>query len=276
MIRKPYTHCRLLSTLAVFGPLVLAGCRDSGRTIEFASPEAQTRPAPEAAERPAIPSHFPRLTNATIVVDPGHGGSDPGAWEHTQSRLPEKTIALDIAREVALILRRQGGNVVMTRDDDRRVELHARAAVARECRADLMLSIHANSATNRDAAGTEVYVARSASARSEQIARQIEAALKRAQFASRGVRRGNFIVLVGHSQPAVLVECGFLSNRDDAARLNDPAHRRRFALAIAEGVLYALVSPSDVRVAAAPPASSAKPARTVADVTSPTVRPLVP
>jgi N-acetylmuramoyl-L-alanine amidase len=247
-----------LPAVALFGPLLLAGCRESGRTIEFASPGPQSRPAPEAAQRPTIPLPLPRLTNATIVVDPGHGGSDPGAWEHTQSRLPEKTIVLDIAREVASILRQQGGKVIMTRDDDRRIELHARAAIAKEHRADLLLSIHANSATNREAVGTEVYVSRSASARSEQIARQVEAAFRRASFASRGVRRGNFVVLVGHTQPGVLVECGFLSNRNDAARLNDPACRRKFARAIAEGVLYALATPSVPQLTSPrPPAPSA-------------------
>ena len=107
----------LRQTLAIVGLLGFAGCQTADRSIELASPSAQTRPAPRATQRPAIPadlsyttdlSRLPVLTNACIVVDPGHGGVDPGAWEHTLSRLPEKTIALDVAQGVADILRRRG------------------------------------------------------------------------------------------------------------------------------------------------------------------------
>jgi N-acetylmuramoyl-L-alanine amidase len=226
---------------------VLAGCRGSGREVELASPQVQSRPAPQMSPRPAPPTptiQAPSLANRTVVVDAGHGGADPGAWDRSLSEVPEKTINLDIANLVAGLLRQRGAWVLMTRPGDQRVELQERADRAERYQADLFISIHANAAPSREPAGAEVYVCRAASSSSEQAAAQIEAALRRSGFACRGIRRANFVVLAGHRRPAVLLECGFLTNRDDARRLNDPACRRQLAAAIVDGVArYLLQEP---------------------------------
>ncbi|HSW44731.1 MAG TPA: N-acetylmuramoyl-L-alanine amidase [Phycisphaerae bacterium] len=239
--------------------LLLAGCRASDRHVELPSPQAQTRPAPQAARRPALPpadTEPSRLTaGKRVLVDAGHGGRDPGAWQATLSKLPEKTINLGIARGLAAALQRQGAAVRLTRSEDEFIDLQDRADLARQQQVDLMISVHANSAPGSNASGAEVYICRTASEASERAARQIESAFKRAGLACRGIRKANFVVLARHPRPAVLVECGFLTHPDDARRLNDPAFRARIAAAIADGVTRYLLrepiptSPTDPLVA---------------------------
>lgn len=251
-----HVACRLSGCLWL--PLVfslslaamLAGCRGSGREVELASPQVQTRPAPQMSPRPGPPTptiHTLSLAGKTVVVDAGHGGADPGAWDRSLSIVPEKTINLDMANLVAGLLRQRGAFVIMTRTGDQRVDLQGRADSADRYQADLFVSIHANAASSREPAGAEVYVCRAATSQSVQAAARIEAALQRAGIACRGLHRGNFVVLVGHRRPAVLIECGFLTNPDDARRLNDPAYRRRLAAAIADGIApYLLQEPKQL------------------------------
>jgi N-acetylmuramoyl-L-alanine amidase len=174
------------------------------------------------------------LRGATIVVDPGHGGHDPGA--QGRSPIPEKTINLDIGRRVAQFLEANGANVTVSRSGDRFIELDGRAALAERTHADLFVSIHADSARRSSADGMTIYVARNSSSDSRRAAQCIAQALQSAGFEVRGVQSAGYRVLVAHSRPAVLVECGFLSNEREAHLLASPDYRARVAEAIAAGI----------------------------------------
>jgi len=200
---------------------------------------------PEITPPQPLPSKPPprvtgrSLRGATIVVDPGHGGRDPGAWKArgVLSRLPEKTIVLDIAKQLGRLLTERGANVVMTRTTDVDVSLEHRAAVAERSHADLFVSIHADSLPAKpDASGAKVYIYLQASAQSQKAALRMVGAFNKAGIYCRGLDRRNFHVLREHSRPAMLIECGFLTNRDDARKLNTASYRSTLAAAIADGI----------------------------------------
>jgi N-acetylmuramoyl-L-alanine amidase len=171
---------------------------------------------------------------ATIVVDPGHGGRDPGTT--VAAGAYEKTINLKVASRLAGILRRKGHAVTMTRQSDRHVELESRAAIANQRRADLFVSIHADSVPDPSVQGFTVYIANDASRQSQSVAQTIVRAMKTTGLRSRGVRRADYRVLVKTSGPAVLIELGYLSNRREARRLQDTTFQNRLAIAIAAGI----------------------------------------
>lgn len=197
-------------------------------------------PAPAYVEptivRPRVPPTPRRRTSiGTVVIDPGHGGKDPGCKSVFGTR--EKHIVLPVSRQLAEQLRSRGVDVVMTRDDDRFLELEDRPAVAGRARADLFVSIHADWAKNRSARGYTAYVSRSASKRSVAAAGAILRGMRSTGAANRGIRRADFRVLVHSPCPAVLVELGFLSNRAEAARLEAASHQHRYAEAVARGIV---------------------------------------
>ncbi len=231
---------RMAAVIAWGGVLgVFAGCGGAPRTLEPLPPpilSTKAPPPPPARVAPVEPRPTPlrRIPGATVVVDAGHGGLDPGALG--VGPVPEKWITLAIAREVARRLRERGATVVMVRDRDTFVTLEGRAAVAERQRADLFVSIHADWARRASATGTTVYVARRASPASLAAAQQIVAAFRAAGIETRGVGRANYRVLVAHSRPGVLVECGFLSNATEARRLSTAAYQARVAEAIADGI----------------------------------------
>ncbi len=219
--------------------LVLTGCRTPQRVLEplpgpyvHAYPAAPPRESPQPPPTPATRT----IRGATVVIDPGHGGKDPGAWPRNLSTLPEKTIVLDISSKLARMLSDRGGRTISTRTTDAFIELEARAAAADRHRADLFVSVHADSAPRASASGAGVHIYTQASLESQRAAQAIVAAFRRAGIETRGIYRNNFNVLREHSRPAVLIECGFLTNRGDAQALNDASYRTRLASAIADGV----------------------------------------
>ena len=186
------------------------------------------------------PPKPPVRTIGRVVIDPGHGGKDPGATSVLGTR--EKDMVLEVARMVAAELTAQGVEVIMTRSDDRFIELEDRPAIAARVRADLFVSIHADAAANRLAAGFTAYVDNSPSKGSLAAANAI---LRRmcdncSPTPSRGVKNASYRVLVGSRTPAVLIELGFLTNRAEAALLGSPGYQRSAAHAIALGICDAL------------------------------------
>jgi N-acetylmuramoyl-L-alanine amidase len=182
------------------------------------------------------PGSLPTIPNGrvVVVVDPGHGGSDPGAIGI--GGLREQEINLSIAQQVAAILEQQGVQAVLTRSDNRDVELEPRVQIAERSDADLFVSIHANaiSMSRPDVNGVETYYYSSG----ERLARTIHNSIMQStDSADRGVRQARFYVLRNTSMPSVLVEVGFVTGRDDARRLADPAFRSQMAQAIARGIL---------------------------------------
>jgi len=202
----------------------------------------------------------PGKTIRTIVLDPGHGGKDPGNQE---SRRQEKQYTLLFARELADLLKKAGFRVSLTRNSDTFVDLADRPEIARRKQADLFLSLHFNSADSAGASavqGAEVYCmtpARSSStnARGEGaqtgaypgnrfdtknvlLAYQLQTALNtRAGSEDRGVKRARFAVLRAAEMPAVLIEAAFMTHPGDSRRIYEPAQRRALAQAILDGVL---------------------------------------
>lgn len=173
-----------------------------------------------------------------IVIDPGHGGKDPGAI--SPIGINEKSVNLAVAGELAQILKQDGFDVILTRQADVFIELDERAGIANRAKADLFVSIHADSCNNRSARGSTVYICRNASRKSFAAAKAVDAAMERAGMACRGVREANYRVLVSTDGPAILVELGYLSNIAEAKALADHNVQGRLATAIAEGIRTAL------------------------------------
>jgi N-acetylmuramoyl-L-alanine amidase len=211
-----------------------------------------------------------------IVIDPGHGGKDPGALG--PKRLMEKNVVLQVAETLRARLRAEGFEVFLTRKDDRYLTLEQRTEIANRLRADLFVSIHANAARNRKSHGVETYLldtrydrqtARVAARENgttvealddlqkilaslrlgynERFAARVAYHLQRSLVkrlkqtyrgtADLGVKRGPFLVLFAAAMPAALVEIGFLSNRAEANRMRTKKFTRAAADGIANGVL---------------------------------------
>jgi N-acetylmuramoyl-L-alanine amidase len=183
---------------------------------------------------PVSVSPRPRVGRATVVIDPGHGGKDPGTMV---GGAYEKHIDLQVATKVATLLEQRGVNVVMTRQDDRFIELEDRAEIANRRNTDLFVSIHADSAPDRSINGFTLYVASGASREAYSAARAVSAAMSATGSDTRGIREADYKVLVQTRCPAILIELGYLSNYTDARRLQDSAFQARLAQAIATGIL---------------------------------------
>jgi N-acetylmuramoyl-L-alanine amidase len=128
-------------------------------------------------------------------------------------------------------------NVIMTRETDVYPTLEDRAALANRRNANLFVSIHCDSNGDRMHEGFTIYRARSASLGSKQAGRILEQHLSSVGIPSKGLRGADYRVLVQTQCPAVLVECGFMSNYDEAALLMDPWYQNKIARAIADGIL---------------------------------------
>ncbi len=171
----------------------------------------------------------------TIVIDPGHGGPDPGAIGSTG--LHEKSVVLDIAKLVATQLEAMGSRVILTRSDDTGINLPERVKVASNAQADAFISIHANASRGGGPTGTETLYSNRVSM-SKVLAEHVQAALvnKIGQF-DRGAReRNDLIVIREASCPACLVEVVFMSNLTEELLLLDPAFRGKAAQGIANGI----------------------------------------
>lgn len=180
-------------------------------------------------QRDGVPKRRP-----IVLIDPGHGGKDPGAIGI--GGLQEKNVILPIAIQVVALLQEQGVQTVMTRDNDYFVELGPRVAKAEGVQADLFVSIHANSmpANRSDINGLETYYFDSGQRLAQTIHNNV---LQRVDIRDRRVRRARFFVLRKSSMPSVLVEVGFVTGNEDARRLANSDYRDQMAAAIARGIL---------------------------------------
>ena len=179
---------------------------------------------------PAIPAGRP-----IVVIDPGHGGPDPGAVGI--GGLRETDIVLDIGMQVAALLEQQGIGVIITRNAEYDLGLAPRVQMANQARATVFVSIHANaiSMSRPDVNGVETYYHASGRALADTIHQTILEDVEVSR--DRGVRQARFYVLRHTTMPSVLLETGFVTGAQDAARLRDPDYRRRMSAAIARGIL---------------------------------------
>ena len=209
----------------------------------------------------------------TVVLDAGHGGKDPGTM--SRSGYKEKDLALDIVLRVKAHLAAAGVRVVLTRDADRFWELEDRPYLAARGAGDLFVSIHMNSALSRSVQGIETFVtaAENCPPTAESklggrypavpnnqfnhsntvLGNQLQRAVVGITRAvDRGLKHARFVVLRNSAMPAALIECGFLSNAQEAQKLATPSYRETVALGIAQGILnyLALVNRAKVELGA--------------------------
>ncbi|MGB9825727.1 MAG: N-acetylmuramoyl-L-alanine amidase [Desulfofundulus sp.] len=169
-----------------------------------------------------------------IVIDPGHGGSDPGAVG--PNGLKEAHVNLAVALKVAEKLRKAGVEVKLTRTNDVFIDLQPRCDIANSFGADYFVSIHCNSAGTPEAKGTETYCYKFGG-KGEILAKAIQAELIAATGrANRGVKTANYYVLRRTNMPAVLTELAFISNPEEERLLGSPDYQEKCATAIARGI----------------------------------------
>ena len=181
-------------------------------------------------------TQLPRVPKGRLVViiDPRLGGKDPGAFG--LGGLQEKNVILPIAQQIAALLEQQGVQAVLTRKTDYFVDLAPRVVMAERMNADLFVSIHANSISNRpDVNGLETYYYNSGGQRLARIIHNN--ILQSVNIPNRGVRRARFYVVRKTSMPSVLVEVGFVTGRVDSSRLATSAYQNQMAAAIMRGIL---------------------------------------
>lgn len=183
------------------------------------------------------------LKNKVIAIDPGHGGSDPGAIG--PSRYPEKEANLAVAQEVKELLEKAGARVIMTREDDRDVfgpnatdveELKARSSLANSRKADIFLSIHCDSFSDRSAGGTTTYYYQK-TLYDSMLASALQTSLADAgDLQDRRTRSANFYVIKRTQMPAALVELAFISNPREEKLLSSPEFQQKMSLGIVQGL----------------------------------------
>lgn len=184
------------------------------------------------------------LTGKVIVLDPGHGGSDPGAVGRVLG-VTDAEIGLNVGQRLRDLLEASGATVIMTRNTDIRVGLNDRPTMANEAEADLFVSIHGNSATNTAACGIQVYYyAPSTNANlyaqsyvRKELASKVSAGLQATTGTTSDVRTANYAVLRENDRPSILVETGFLSNAEEEALLAQDSYRQKLAQGIYDGIV---------------------------------------
>ena len=211
-------------------------------------------------ERPAIKRQSkstPPKSFTTVVLDPGHGGQDSGAM---CGGVMEKDLTLDVARRVDRLLGSEGIATLMTRIGDTYVSLADRAALGNRVRDSIFVSIHFNEDNKPVATGVETYYAahqiaagsalaswlpfltrppsESPKPESQSLAGFIQEALVvRTGSVDRGTQAKQFFVIANVTSPAVLIEGGFLTNKDDVSKLVSEDYRDQIAAAVTGGIL---------------------------------------
>ena len=172
-----------------------------------------------------------------VVIDPGHGGSDPGAVGINGLR--ETDIVLEVSKNVSELLRNKGVKIILTRSHETTLELQPRVAKANNSNADAFVSIHANATRGKrkDVNGLETYYY--SGSKGYSLAKNIHKQILITSYQSpdRGIKRSRFYVIRKSSMPAVLVEIGFVTGIYDAALLRQKGYRDKMSFAIAKGIL---------------------------------------
>lgn len=176
-------------------------------------------------------------SKAKITIDAGHGGTDPGA---SGNGIIEKELTLDVAKRVERLLKEKGIEVVMTRSTDTYLSLQKRVDIGVDSKSDAFVSIHGNAAT-ASAQGTETWYSpkTKSAADSKQLASFIQNRLYKAMDTkNRGLKNNrDLYVIYRNPLPSALVELGFMSNKEDAAKLKSNWYRDEASKAIAQGIV---------------------------------------
>ena len=173
------------------------------------------------------------LNGLTIVVDPGHGGNDHGTTG--VNKTPEKAINLLTAELLTSKLRSAGAEVILTRESDKYVDLRKRVAISTQRNADAFISIHYDAHESSSVHGFTTYYTNS---NQKALAQAIHKGLSsKIALRDRGVQPGNYLVIRENSKPAVLLELGYLSNRDEERTVNTDYFREQATQGIYNGLI---------------------------------------
>ena len=215
-------------------PPLIAGGRGSGggRFSTSTITPVPTGRMPSARNLPAVPRGRYR-----VVIDPGHGGPDPGAVGI--GGLRETDVVLDVGLQLAQLLQNRGVQVLLTRTSEVDVDLPPRVSLANRSGANLFVSLHANalSMDRPDVNGIETFYYQGG--RAYELALSIQQQLMAVSPGTpdRGARPGRFFVIRRTVMPSVLTEMGFVTGEIDAPRLADARYRQQLAAALAAGIL---------------------------------------
>ena len=198
------------------------------------------------SQQPALP-----LKGKKVVIDPGHGGKDPGAIGAKGQT--EAAAVLAMSQEISKLLTEQGAEVRLTRNADVQVgppncdkptELQSRIDIGNNWPADLFVSVHCNANASPNPNGTETYHMRGDTGASKSAATFVQKSMiEEVGLKDRGVKEAAFYVLKHAKIPSILVETAFISNAAEEALIADPAWQKKMAGAIAHGVEDYLVAP---------------------------------
>lgn len=214
--------------------------------------------------RPALDPPEILLRSKIVVIDPGHGGAEPGSVNESL-RILEKDLNLDVSLRLQKLLDENGFKVVLTRYNDRLVPLEDRSQIANRSNAGLFVSIHFNAALNKEASGIETYLLtpeNSASSNDDTIGssepsylgnqsdllnfelgyRVQSRLIADLQRVDRGIKKARFKVLKDLECPGLLIECGFLSHGKEAPLINTPVYRQKLAESLSHSLTSILMT----------------------------------
>jgi N-acetylmuramoyl-L-alanine amidase len=192
------------------------------------------------------------LANKVIVLDPGHGGIYSGA---VHNNVREADVNLAVALKLRDRLVKSGAKVILTRTADTNLapvgssltaDLQARVDVAKNSGADIFISLHANVASDTNTTGSTSYYP---TEQASNLALAIQTSIvKKTGTFDNGIRPANFYVLIRNNVPAALIEMGFLTNPNEAARLVDDTYQNQLAESICSGVISYFNSNSKINL----------------------------
>lgn len=197
-----------------------------------------TTPVFNSMHRQDSDNRYTPLKKYYIIIDPGHGGMDKGT---SYGNMYEKDLTLKIARYAAPYLKSKGNVVFLTRNEDKLLGLDEIGDKVNSSYADVFVSIHVNSLSDNNFSGiTTLYYDINGYQKNERVklAESIEReAVKNDSWKNRGIKRQNLAVLRYSKIPGVLVECGFITNAEDRARLSDEGVLKRLGENISKGII---------------------------------------
>ncbi|SDT53363.1 N-acetylmuramoyl-L-alanine amidase [Paenibacillaceae bacterium GAS479] len=203
--------------------------------VEVAATELTSKEAAINVNSPPASSTEKVLEGRKIVLDAGHGGRDVGATG--QSGLEEKEVTLHTIQNIEkLLLEKTGAEVILTRDEDESLSLAERAKISNDHNADLFISIHYDAFESSDVSGITTYYG---DEKNQQLANLIHGKIfeQDMEARDRGVTTGEYHVLRENESPSILLELGFISNKEDEQRMQSLEFQTNTANLIAEGIV---------------------------------------
>ncbi len=166
-------------------------------------------------------------TAKTFVIDAGHGGFDNGS---NNGNIVESEYSLELAQKIQQLAKKKNINVILTRDGNDFLDLQSRVNKMHELDPELVISLHLNSASNKELKGAEVFINKdNTDANTEKIGAELAQLVSINSIENRGLKKANFKILRDSKKPTFLIELGFASNPTDAETLKSAYHKNQLA-----------------------------------------------